>query len=398
MNQDQLYRHYQDYQSYIGWTAADVDRVRAAGSVLQPHLQPVIDDFYAEISRHAQTRKVIEGGQTTVDRLKATLLRWLQDLLAGPRDREYVARRWQVGKRHIEVGLEQVYVSTAMARLRSGLVEALSRYWLGEREGLVPAILSLNKLLDLDLTIIENAYQTEYLALIRRNEQLARVGHVAGSVGHELREPLNVLKTSAYYLRHAANPASAKRTEHLQRIDSSMAVAEQILIELSDFARMPVPQVGPFPVVACVDEAREQIRLGDDIRVARCFPPALPLALGDREQIRNVFTRLIRRARDGMRDGGQLSIRGQDAADGVEVVFEDTATRVCREMLAALAAPLSWSSVRVLGMNLAIARAVLDVNAGGLRGEYSSGQGCKMTVTLPAARGAAPERLPGLPP
>jgi signal transduction histidine kinase len=397
MNHDQLYRHYQDYQSYVGWVAADEDHVRAAASVLQPHLAPLIDDFYAEIARHAETRKVIEGGQTTLERLKATLLQWLQELLAGPYDREYVARRWQVGKRHIEVGLAQVSVSTAVARLRAGLVETLSRYWPGEREGLVPAILSLNKLLDLDLTIIENAYQTEYLAQVRQNEQLARVGQVAASVGHELREPLNVLKTSAYYLRHASNPAPAKRTEHFQRIASSMAVAEQILMELSDFARTPVPQVGPFPVVACVDEALEQARLRDNILLSRYFPHSLPLALGDRTQIRNAFVRLIRRARDGMRDGGQLSIRGQDAVGGVEVVFEDTGLGMSRETLAALVAPLSWDSVRVLGMNLAMARAMLDVNAAGLRGDCISGKGCQMTVTLAAALPAALERLSQLP-
>jgi signal transduction histidine kinase len=398
MGQDPLYRRYQDYQSYVGWNAADEDHVRAAASVLQRHLQPLIDDFYAEVGRHAQTRKVIEGGQTTVARLKATLLRWLQELLAGPRDREYVARRWQVGKRHIEAGLEQAYVSTAMARLRAGLVETLSRYWPGERGGLVPAILSLNKLLDLDLTIIENAYQTEYLAQIRRNEHLAKVGHVAGSVGHELREPLNVLKTSAYYLRHAADPAPAKRTEHFQRIDASMGVAEQILTELSDFARMSVPQVSPFPVGACADEALGQARLRDNVQLARCFPRTLPLALGDREQVRNVFVRLIRRAQDGMRDGGQLSIRGLAAADGVEVVFKDTGVCVSGEMLAALAAPLAWASVRVLGMNMAIVRALLDGNAGHLRGEHEPGEGCKLTVALPAAPGAAPEVLAAVPP
>src|SRR5262245_8431390 len=117
MNQDQLFHRYQDYQSYVGWSAADEGQVRAAAGVLLPHLQPLIDDFYAEIDRHAETRKLIEGGETTVERLEATLRRWLQELLAGPHDREYVARRWQVGTRHIEVGLEHVYVSLAMARL-----------------------------------------------------------------------------------------------------------------------------------------------------------------------------------------------------------------------------------------------------------------------------------------
>jgi two-component system, NtrC family, sensor kinase len=389
MKEDRLYSHYQEYQSYIGSTEADEKSVRAAAIVLEPYLCQLIDDFYAEVARHAATRKVVEDSKTNVERLKATLLQWLRELLAGPRDRDYVARRWQVGKRHVEVGLEQVYVSVAMARLRAGLIRTLGQHWPGKQEELTQAILALSQLLDLDLTIIENAYQTEYLARIRRNEQLAKIGHVAGSVGHELREPLNVLKMSAYYLRHA-DPASPKRTEHFRRIESSMGVAEQVLLELSNFAAMTVPRLRPLSVANCMDAAVEQARLPDNIQLVKSFPRELPLAMGDGEQMRHVFLCLARSAQDRMRDGGRLCITGQDMTEGVEVVFEDTGESVSEARLAALEAPLSWSSVRVLGMNLAIAKALLDGNRGSLRGEHQPGNGCKMTVTATLARVTTP--------
>jgi hypothetical protein len=73
----------------------------------------------------------------------------------------------------------------------------------------------------------------------------------------------------------------------------------------------------------------------------------------------------------------------------VEVVFEDTGLPLPEQTVAAFAAPLSWGGVRSLGMNLAVARAVLGWNAGSLRGENSPGRGCAMTVTL---RQAASER------
>jgi two-component system sensor kinase FixL len=269
-----------------------------------------------------------------------------------------------------------------MARLRSGLVQTLCRYWQGEREGLVHAILSLNKLLDLDLTIIESAYQTDYLDRIRRNEQLAKVGQVAASVGHELRRPLNVLKTSAYYLRQAPNADAMKRTEHFHRIDRNMGIAEQILRELSELSGMPTPQMRPIPVEACVDEALEQVPLTDNVRLAKHFPPRLPQALGDRQQIRHVFVRLIRRAQGSMPEGGELFIHCKQAPDSLEVGFEDTGMRMPKDTLAMIGTPLSWSSVRTMGMNLAVVKAILDWNAGGLRGENKPGGGCKMIVML----------------
>ena len=117
-----LFGRYQELQAYVGWGEADRQRVQAATAVLGPHLPSLVDDFYAEVGRHPDTQRVIEGAGAAVERLKATLGDWLQELLRGPYDRHYVERRWQVGRRHVEVGLDQTYVSAAMARLRAGLV------------------------------------------------------------------------------------------------------------------------------------------------------------------------------------------------------------------------------------------------------------------------------------
>src|ERR1700675_4495585 len=166
MESDELYRRYHELQQYVGWSEDDAQRVQSVAAALDPFLAGLIDDFYAEIDRHPDARKVITGGAAQIDRLKGTLLRWLRDLLAGPYDGEYVARRWQVGWRHVEIGLDQVFTNVALSRLRRGLFRALDEL------PLAPEMLavrnSLNTLLDLDLAIIEDAYQAEYSARLQR--------------------------------------------------------------------------------------------------------------------------------------------------------------------------------------------------------------------------------------
>ena len=132
---------------------------------------------------------------------------------------------------------------------------------------------SLNKLLDLDLAIIEDAYQAEYAARLQRSERLATLGQVAGGVAHELRNPLNVVKTSVYYLLNARNPTPEKKAEHLQRIERHVELADGVITALSNFARMPVPDLRPIAVEPCVREALEINPPGDGIEVVRRVAP-----------------------------------------------------------------------------------------------------------------------------
>src|SRR5262245_39267748 len=252
MNAEELFRRYQELQQYVGWTDDDARRVQSVADILGPHLTPLIEDFYAEIGRHPDARKVITGGAAQVERLKGTLRAWLRDLLAGPYDRDYVARRWRVGWRHVEIGLDQVYTNVALSRLRRGLLRSLQEKWEGDPRPLFAIRQSLNTLLDLDLAIIEDAYQAEYTARQQRSERLAAIGQVAGGVAHELRNPLNVVKTSVYYLLNARNPTPEKKAEHLRRIERHVGVADGVITTLSNFARMPVPDLRPFTLGPCI--------------------------------------------------------------------------------------------------------------------------------------------------
>jgi signal transduction histidine kinase len=168
MNPADLFRRYQEMQQYVGWTDDDARRVQALAALLDADLPALIDDFYEEIDRHPEARKVITGGAAQVARLKGTLLKWLRELLSGPYDAAYVARRWQVGWRHVDIGLDQVYTNVALSRLRRGLMSALDRRWKGSLADQLVARFSLNILIDLDLAIIEDAYQSEYLSRQQR--------------------------------------------------------------------------------------------------------------------------------------------------------------------------------------------------------------------------------------
>jgi signal transduction histidine kinase len=384
MSPDDIYRQYQELQVWVGWSEDAAKRVGATANLLEPHLPALVDDFYDEIQRHPRALKVITGGQEQIQRLKGTLVQWLRELLTGSYDQGYVARRWRVGWRHVEIGLEQVYTNVALSRLRLGLVRTLQEQWRGDPHELFLTTRSLNKLLDLDLAIIEHAYQYEYNARTQRNERLATIGQVAGGVAHELRNPLNVVKTSVYYLLNARNPTAEKRTEHLQRIEKHVVLADGVITALSSFAKMPIPSQTPFAVERCIREALDTNPVPANVTVTIDCPASLPQVLADIDQVRIVFANLIRNAREAMPQGGRLTVTGTSVDDRVAVAVSDTGIGIPRESLSQVMEPLYSTKAKGLGLGLAIARAILEKNQGAMRLASEPGQGTTFTVFLKA--------------
>jgi len=385
MSPDNLFERYRELQEYVGWTDEDARRVAAVGPRLAHSLVALVDDFYEEIDRHPNARKVITGGREQVERLKGTLVQWLRELLSGRYDASYVAGRWRVGWRHVEIGLDQVYTYVALSRLRFGLLHALDAAWSGTAEEFRATSRALNKLFDLDLAIIEDAYQAEHLIRQQRSERLAAIGQVSAGVAHELRNPLNVVKTSVYYLLNARNPTPEKTAEHLQRIGKHVDLADGVITALSRFAKMPAPDLRPCPVEQCLRDALEVNPPGDAVAVVLAFPAGLPAALVDRDQVRIVFGNLVRNARDAMPRGGTLTVTGRAAGDAVEVDVTDTGVGIAPDMLGRIMEPLYSTKARGLGLGLSIARAILDKSGGGLRVSSAPGQGSTFTVRLKAA-------------
>ena len=386
MRPSEVYQRYQNLQAYVGWTAADAERVRALGPWVEPSFVPWIDDFYHEIERHPATRKVIVGGPEQIERLKGTLRLWLKELFAGTYDEAYVLRRSQVGRRHVEIGLEQIYTNVALSRLRAAITATVAQYWQDSPAALAEVIGRLNRLLDLDLAIIEDAYQSEHTRRRQQSERLAAIGQVAGGIAHELRNPLNVIKTSVYYLLNARHPNPQKQAEHLARIERQVNISDQVITALNDFARLPIPCLSCMPIAPCLRDVLDGIPFSEKIEVAVELPPMLPDLLGDAAQLRIVFGNLIRNARDAMEQGGRLEITAQFVPDDdVEVVVSDTGVGIRGEDLERIMEPLYSTKARGIGLGLAISRSIVEKHRGRIRVTSRPGVGSQFYVTLPAA-------------
>ncbi len=155
-------RRFEEFKRYIDWTAEDDACSKRLLALLQPHFEPMVDDFYQEILNHPAALRVITGGQQQIERLKVSLRHWLAEALLAQHDDSYLEKRWRIGRKHVDIGLDQVYVNAAFARIRGQLgsvLEKLEQLSASEREQLQR---SLNKRLDLELALMSDSYYKEF--------------------------------------------------------------------------------------------------------------------------------------------------------------------------------------------------------------------------------------------
>lgn len=167
----EVFERYQCLQRYVGWTDEDAVRVHETAALLGDMYGQLVDDFYAAIEQEPRALRVITGGPAQISRLKGTLIEWLAELFGGCYGEDYVNRRWRVGWRHVEIGLDQAFTNVAMSRLRDGLLQGLEERWEGDLNELCETARSISRLIDLDLAIIQDAYEAEH---IRRHRQAER--------------------------------------------------------------------------------------------------------------------------------------------------------------------------------------------------------------------------------
>ena len=71
-----------------------------------------------------------------------------------------------------------------------------------------------------------------------RQERLATLGQLAGSVGHELRNPLGVISNAVYFLKMTQPDASDTILDYLDIIEKETRTSDKIVTDLLDFTRI----------------------------------------------------------------------------------------------------------------------------------------------------------------
>ena len=226
------------------------------------------------------------------------------------------------------------------------------------------------------------AAQTE---LVRR-ERLAVIGLFAGSLAHQIRNPLGSIKNAAYLVQLASPTIDDDLRRALNIIQDEVGRANQIITDLVDYARVTPAQRRVVPVDLLMEIALSGMDLPTNVTVVtEC--PALPKVFVDPAQLQRALQKLVKNALQAMSNGGTLSLSARSEGDAVFFCVSDTGRGIPEDVRLRLFEPLVSANPGNLGLGLITARALIENQGGALALERTDHEGTCVMLRLPVATG-----------
>ena len=402
----------EEMKRYIGLTEEDARQLRPLGPPLEKYFPEMAERFYAQIPHHPDASRVFVGGEAQVARLKQTLQAWARGLFAGVYDEDYARERYQIGYRHVRIGLDQKYVISAMGIVRTYFSECLLLEFPAGDERLHKAR-SLGKILDLDLNLMCESYMHATMQNLRAlnaqleyaNQELARTGQAKDEflahTSHELRTPLNSILGFTKLILDGLCKDRDEEAELLRDVYSSAQHLLGIVNDILDIGRIEAGKMSlhvedvnlhhlidsTLPLVA-VQAAGKGLHLRDETASAR-----LPLVRGDEVRVRQVLLNLLSNAVK-FTSAGSIRVRTDLASHPgfVRVVVEDTGIGIPAEKREAVFQKfVQVDSTQARrhggsGLGLSISRRLVEMMGGQIGLDTAAnGQGTLVWFTLPLA-------------
>lgn len=248
-----------------------------------------------------------------------------------------------------------------------------------------------NQNVRLEQAVLEKQREMETLFdKLLRQEKLVTIGRMAGSMAHELRNPLGAARNSVYYLKRlcqkgqleSGNPKVGK---HLSVIESELAASESVISDALEMTRMNPVRIHQNNLRIFLENVVPYCNLPSRIGTTLDLSPDPFFILADPIQLRQLFVNLLTNAAHSIDDEGRITIRARRMNDenAVKVQIIDTGIGIEPNVLNSVFEPLFTTKAAGTGLGLSVCKEIMEKHKGRIKIESEFGRGTTVELVLP---------------
>ena len=240
-------------------------------------------------------------------------------------------------------------------------------------------------------TAVESGYVVVFddITYLLQAERQAAWGEVARRLAHEIKNPLTPIQLSAERLRHKlTSKLDGEDALLLQRatqtIVSQVAAMKNMVMEFSNYARMPVAKLTELDMHPLLREVLGLYEANSSPITPRLEATQTHLN-GDPTRLRQVIHNLLQNAHDALQNVAQpeiiLSTANQNGL--LKLCVQDNGSGFPAHLLARAFEPYMTTKPKGTGLGLAIVKKIVEEHGGSIDIENIAAGGTRISILLP---------------
>jgi len=227
---------------------------------------------------------------------------------------------------------------------------------------------------------------------LKERERMATIGETSAMVGHDLRNPLQVvymlgsrLNKKISVLRDGGvDESELSELEYIEtKLKEQTNYMNKIVSDLQDFSKNINLVYEDTDMEQVVVEVVGTLKVPDNVEFSVTMDEGLRGVRADGNLLKRILTNLLTNSIQAMPEGGSLAVTGTVSGDMATIVVSDTGIGISEENMSKLFQPLFTTKAKGTGLGLAVCKRIVEAHGGEISFESKEGVGTSFSIKFP---------------